>query len=376
MTTMTTQASGHSATQGQTEAPLVVIPKPIRTQGWSYEVEARLLGERGVRLIVPRDDAEAAAALPDADILFACDTVTAADIESMKHPAGILAYSVGMDYIDAKAAAARGIPIWNCPTHNSEEVSDHAVTLLLAANRRVLDFANAAAKGEWDVYEWPQMRVVHRMRGSTIGMVGIGRIGQKIARKLHGFGVRIIAYDPYIKVLPDPWAELASLDDVMTKSDFIIVAAALTDTSRGLLNDEVLGKIKRCYVLVNVSRGGIIVESALAEGPQGGPGPLCGARRPQPRAAGSQERPPDRPAERAAHPAHRGHVGGVPEGHSRRGGQPGPRPAGAGGPDPAAGLGFRSGSRRSRKEQFDATRAIPGDRPRATDRPAREGPRP
>ena len=72
-----------------------------------------MLRERGVRLVVPRDDAEAAAALPDADILFACDTVTAADIESMKHPAGILAYSVGMDYIDPRplrrAASRSGI---------------------------------------------------------------------------------------------------------------------------------------------------------------------------------------------------------------------------------------------------------------------------
>ena len=227
-----------TASRAGAEGPLVVIPKPIRTQGWKYDVERRLLAARGVRLIVPKDDAEAAKALPDADILFACDTVTAADIESMKHPVGILAYSVGMDYIDAKAAAKRGIPIWNCPTHNSEEVSDHAVTLLLAANKRLIDFANAAAKGNWDIYETPQMRQVHRIRGKTVGMVGIGRIGQKIARKLHGFGVTIIAYDPYLTVLPDPWAELASLDDVMTKSDFIIVAAALTDTSRNLLERQ------------------------------------------------------------------------------------------------------------------------------------------
>ena len=109
----------------------------------------------------------------------------------MKHPAGILAYSVGMDYIDQKAAAARGIPILNCPTHNSEEVSDHAVTLLLAGNKRLIDFANAAAKGNWDIYETG--RRCARSTGCAAtrsGFVGIGRIGHKIARKLHGFGLR------------------------------------------------------------------------------------------------------------------------------------------------------------------------------------------
>ena len=83
------------------------------------------------------------------------------------------------------------------------------------------------------------------MRGHTVGFVGMGRIGHKIARKLHGFGLRAIAYDPYVTYTPDPWIDLVSLDDVLTKSNFIICAAALTDTSRDLLNDEAVRQGQR-----------------------------------------------------------------------------------------------------------------------------------
>ena len=243
--------------------PKVLIHRPIRSMPWSYDVERRILAARGVDLVEPQDDAANQAALTDADVVIACDTLTGDEINAIRRPAGIVAYSVGMDYIDQKTAESRGITILNCPTHNSEEVSDHAVTLLLAGNKRLLDLANAAAEGNWDIYTWPHLRKIHRMRGNTVGFIGMGRIGHKIARKLHGFGLRAIAYDPYINYTPDPWIDLVSLDDVLTKSNFIICAASLTPTSRGLLNAENLGKVHGLYGFVNISRGGVVVESAL-----------------------------------------------------------------------------------------------------------------
>ena len=248
----------------QAKRPVVLIHQPIRTMPWSYDVERRILAARGVDLLVPEDDAQNVAALPEVDVVIACgDALTADQINLIRRPAGIVAYGVGMDAIDQRAAVARGIPLLNCPTHNSEEVSDHAVTLLLAGNKRLLDLATAAAKGNWDVYNWPQLGRIHRMRGNTVGFVGMGRIGHKIARKIHGFGMPAIAYDPYITYTLDPWIDLVPLDDVLTKSNFIIVAASLTDTSRGLLNEATLGRVHGLYGLVNISRGGIVVESAL-----------------------------------------------------------------------------------------------------------------
>ena len=246
-----------------TTRPIVVIHRPITSIPWSYDEERRIFAERGVDMVEGHGEGAATRTLPDADVVIACDTLTGDEINLIRHPAGIVAYSVGMDYIDQKTAEARGIPIWNCPTHNSEEVSDHAVTLLLAGNKRLLDLANAAAQGNWDIYSWPHLKRIHRMRGHTVGFVVIGKIGHKIARKLHGFGLRAIAYDPYVTSTYDPWIDLVSLDDVLTKSNFIICAASLTETSRNLLNDEAFGKVRGLYGFVNISRGGIVVESAL-----------------------------------------------------------------------------------------------------------------
>ena len=259
--TMSETPAGRAGSSG--DRPIVLIHKPIKSIPWDYSIEREMLAERGVHLVEAEDDAHSRAVLPDADVVIACDTLTADEIDLIRDPAGIVAYSVGMDYIDKRAADRRNIPIWNCPTHNSEEVSDHAVTLLLAANKRLLDLANAAAQGNWDIYNWPQLKQIHRMRGTTAGFVGMGKIGHKIARKLHGFGVKAIAYDPYVTSTYDPWIELVSLEDVLTKSNFIICAASLTETSRNLLDEEAFGKVREAYGFVNISRGGVVVESAL-----------------------------------------------------------------------------------------------------------------
>lgn len=251
------------ATGGQGDRPIVLVHRPIRSIPWDYSVEREIFESRGVTFIEADDDTHSRSVLPDADVVIACDTLTGDEINLMRHPVGIVAYSVGMDYIDKRAADARGIPIWNCPTHNSEEVSDHGVAMLLAGNKRIVEFANEAAQGNWDVYNRPNLRKIHRMRGNTVGFVGIGRIGHKIARKLHGFGLRVIAYDPFVTSTYDPWIDLVSLDDVLTKSNFIMVAASLTESSRNLLDEEQLGKVNGLYGLVNISRGGIIVETAL-----------------------------------------------------------------------------------------------------------------
>ena len=246
--------------------PLVVIPEPITTMGWTYDVERSILEPLGIRLLEPATAEEAQAALPDADVVFTSSRLTADDIARFgDHCAGILCYSVGMDYVDAKAANARGIPVWNCPTSNNEEVSDHAILLILATQRRLLPFAMAAREGEWDIYEWPQLKEIHRLKSRTIGIIGLGRIGHLVAQKLHGFRPTVIAYDPYIDGTHDPEVGLVSLDELCARSDIIVSCASLTDTSRGIINAEMLAKTKPGVIIVNVSRGGIVVEQALRD---------------------------------------------------------------------------------------------------------------
>ena len=246
-------------------APVVVIPEPVSDAGWTYDVERSILESRGVTLVVAASEAEARAALPEADIIFTSSRVSAADIATLRKCVGILCYSVGTDMVDGKAAAAAGIPIWNCPTSNLEEVSDFAILLILAAQRRLLTFAHAGADGAWDVFEWPEWREVRRMRGRTVGIVGAGRIGQLVAQKLHGFHASTIAFDPFVESTPDPLLELVSLDELAARSDIIVSCAALTDTSRGMFGCELFGRARPGLIFVNVSRGGLVDEDALVE---------------------------------------------------------------------------------------------------------------
>jgi D-3-phosphoglycerate dehydrogenase len=234
--------------------------------GWTYDVERSMLEPLGIRLLVPDDDAAAQAALPDADVVFTSSPLGAEDIARLGEDCvGILCYSVGMDYVDAAAAKARGIAVWNCPTSNNEEVSDHAMLLILATQRRLLPFAIAARDGDWDVYEWPLLREIHRLQSRTVGIIGLGRIGRLVAQKLRGFRPTVIACDPFIESSPDPEVELVSMDELAARSDIVVSCAALTDTSRAVINADFLAKTKPGVLIVNVSRGGIVDEDALAD---------------------------------------------------------------------------------------------------------------
>ena len=252
------------------QGPTAVIPKPIEIMDWKYDVEQSMLEEQGVRLVIPESAEEAREAMRTADVIFTSSALTADDIATFEDCVGILCYSVGMDYVDAAAAAARGIPIWNCPTANNEEVSDHAVLMILAAQRRLFPFAVAASKGEWDVYEWPQLGEIHRIKSRTIGIIGLGRIGSLVARKLQGFGPTIIASDPFITEASVPGVELVELDELCARADIVVSTAALSDASRGIIGTDSLAKMKRGVIVVNVSRGGIVDEDALLEALESG----------------------------------------------------------------------------------------------------------
>jgi len=260
---MTAQTS--SGGNGSGSGPLVVVPAPITELPWSYDVERSILEPRGIRLLLASSPEEAAAAMVDADVIFTSSRITADQIATFNKAAAILCYSVGMDYVDAKAAAAKGIEVWNCPTANNEEVSDHAVLLTLAVQRRLRTLSVAAAEGNWNIYGWPLLGQIHRIKSRTIGIIGLGRIGHLTAQKLGGFRPTLIAYDPYIAGSRDPNVTLVSLDELAARADIVISCAALTDTSRGIIGRDFLSKTKPGVLIVNVSRGGIVDEVALRE---------------------------------------------------------------------------------------------------------------
>jgi D-3-phosphoglycerate dehydrogenase len=246
--------------------PTVVVFDPVPGP-FTWGPETAIFGSRGVDLIVPADAAAADAAIRTADavIVTGYGKLDAERIAGLDRAVGILCYSIGMDKVDGPAAKAAGIPVRNVPDYCTDEVSDHAVALLLAAERRILPFATATAAGGWPNDDRSITGSLRRLRGQTLGVAGAGRIGRLVAAKARAFGFRTIAYDPFLSVASDPDLPLVERDELFATSDAIVICAAYTPGSPPIISRDALAGVKPGLIVVNISRGGNIDEHALAE---------------------------------------------------------------------------------------------------------------
>jgi D-3-phosphoglycerate dehydrogenase len=171
----------------------------------------------------------------------------------------IVKYGVGVDTVDLRAATDLGIIVSNEPDYCFDEVSDHAIGLLMAMARKVTFFDQKVKSNQWD---FRQGIPIHRIRNKTLGLIGCGRIGREVARKMSTFGVRVIAYDPYIA---DTGGAIAfvDLDTVLRESDFISIHCSLNESTRHLLGGREFQKMQRKPLVINVARGPIIEEKEL-----------------------------------------------------------------------------------------------------------------
>lgn len=229
-----------------------------------YEAETAVLAAVGAELLLRPcrgDAAKAAAEMAEADGVLVRETpVDAAAIAGTKARI-IVRYGVGYDNIDTAAAAARGIAVCNVPDYGTEEVSDHALALLLAAIRRIPEADRRVRAQGWGV---PMDRKVYRIRGGTLGLVGYGRIGAALHRKAAALGfARVLVHDPFLKAPPEG-AELVSLDAIAREADAISLHAPATNATRHIIGRAFLAQAKPTAVLVNTSRGALIDEPALA----------------------------------------------------------------------------------------------------------------
>ncbi len=264
---MTSPGEVVAAVRAYRDEITVLVLDPIWEVPWSYETERTMLAAAGARLVVPADADEADRILPDADIVIITGyrRLDAVAISSLRRAIGILCYSVGMDAVDLDAARAAGIVVRNVPDYCIDEVSDHALTLLLAAERRLLPMAAAAAGGEWVVHDRDDFKAIRRLRGQTLGIVGAGRIGRAVAQKARAFGFVTVACDPGLADTHDAELPLVPLETLLDTSDAIVVCAALTPESRGVIGREALARVRQGTILVNVARGGLIDEAALED---------------------------------------------------------------------------------------------------------------
>lgn len=201
----------------------------------------------------------------DADAILNCYApMPTSVIDNLQRCKIIARYGIGVDTVDLAAATRKGIAVTNVPEYCVDEVSDHAMALLLGWARRIVAADRAIHAGSWQLAD---VAPIHRLRGQTLGLVGLGKIALRLAAKAQPFGLRVIGSDPYVpaeRVAPLNIA-LLPLDDVLAQSDFVSLHAPLTPETRAMLNADTLAKIKPTALIVNTARGPLIDDAALID---------------------------------------------------------------------------------------------------------------
>jgi len=189
--------------------------------------------------------------------------ITADMIRQMKKCRIISRFGIGVDNVDLAAATEAGIVVTKVPDYCIDEVSDHAMALLLAAVRKIPMATEQVHSGTWKM---PNFVPIHRLRGSVLGLVGFGRIPQLVAPKAQAFGLRVVAYDPYVpaEVFAKAGVERVEFPQLLKMSDFVSIHSPLVPETKGLFNADAFKQMKKTAYVVNTARGPIIDEAALA----------------------------------------------------------------------------------------------------------------
>ena len=186
-------------------------------------------------------------------------------IKSMSNCKVIVRYGIGYDNVDCETAKKKGIPVCNIPTYCIDEVADHTLSFILSMTRQLLANAKYVQNGKWGLGT-----DLSKMRGlydSTVGIIGLGRIGQAVAKRLQGFGCRLVAYDPVVDSTQAASisCQLVDLDYLLSNSDIITLHCPSLPTTKNIINHSTLLKMKKGSLLINAGRGDLICADALTE---------------------------------------------------------------------------------------------------------------
>jgi D-3-phosphoglycerate dehydrogenase / 2-oxoglutarate reductase len=230
------------------------------------EVERSILEPAGIRLVAlqAKSEEELIGEAGDCDaVINQYARVGAKTIAAMERCKVIARYGVGVDIVDVEAATARNILVTNVRDYCTEEVADHAMALLLALVRKLPQYNRASHAGIW---HWQAGQPIHRMQGRVMGIVSFGRIGRAIAARAKGFGLRIMAYDPYVDdaALTAHGVERVDRDTVIAEADYLMLQAPMTPETHHFLGAAELRRMKRGVIIVNTGRGPTIDNAALA----------------------------------------------------------------------------------------------------------------
>lgn len=225
----------------------------LRAQGHEVDVSLAPSPDELIRLV------KGANAL----IIRSATTVTAEVLEAGEDLLVVGRAGVGLDNVDLETATKRGVMVVNAPQSNVLSAAEHTVALLLALARNIPQAHAALIEGRWERSKWEGIELSDKV----LGVIGLGRIGKLVAQRASAFGMRLVAYDPFLS--PDRArqlnVELMELDELIAIADFVTLHVAKTPETIGLVGKELLAKAKPGLRVINVARGGIVDEEALAE---------------------------------------------------------------------------------------------------------------
>jgi D-3-phosphoglycerate dehydrogenase / 2-oxoglutarate reductase len=248
---------GISVEKGQTGLMKVIVADKISERG------VELLKKSGLTAVLTTKDT-ISAELADADALIvrSATRVTKDLLEKAPKLRAVGRAGVGVDNIDLPEATKRGVLVMSTPGGNAVSVAEHTFALMLALARQVPKVDAGLREGRWE-----KSSSGTELRGKTLGLIGLGRIGGEVARRAEAFDMRIIAYDPYISegAAKELQVELVSLDRLLSESDFISLHTALSPATQNMINAKSIEKMKKSARIVNAARGELIDEAALAE---------------------------------------------------------------------------------------------------------------
>ncbi|MEO8476358.1 MAG: hydroxyacid dehydrogenase, partial [Actinomycetota bacterium] len=245
----------------------VLVTEPLSAQGLELlETDFRV----DVRTDLASDGTLAAEIGPyDALVIRSATQVTAEIFDAAANLKVVARAGIGLDNVDVDAATRRGVMVVNAPQSNIISAAEQAMALLLAQARNIPQ-ANAALKqGAWERSKWEGVELA----GKTIGLVGLGRVGGLVATRAAGFGMRVIAFDPYVSAdrAKDMGVDvMPTLEALLVQADFVSIHLPRTPETEGLIGEHELGLMKRGARLVNTARGGLVDEAALVKALESG----------------------------------------------------------------------------------------------------------
>ncbi|HET9597922.1 MAG TPA: 2-hydroxyacid dehydrogenase [Anaeromyxobacteraceae bacterium] len=254
-------------------APLAARGVEIRTFDWQLSgfqelQEINLAVEKGgAGAYTPPPAIFDAVARADVLVVQFCP-VPAALLEAAPRLKILGVLRAGVENVDVAAATARGVLVLNTPGRNADAVADFTVGLIICEARNIARGHHALKEGRW-LREYPNSGHIPDLPGKTVGIVGMGDIGRRVARRLAGFDVRLLAHDPFVKEAP-AGITLVDLPTLAAESDFVTVHARLTKETEGLIGPEIIARMKPTAYLVNTSRSGLVDERALHDALAGG----------------------------------------------------------------------------------------------------------